>query len=97
MANITGGTGADRIIGTSANDVLQGRAGDDILIGLAGNDVLHGGTGNDTMDGGLGNDIFEVVGVFDADRFIGGAGTDTIRLSGNASTRSLTIKAADSV
>jgi hypothetical protein len=39
--DITGGPGADRIVGESGNDVLDGRDG------VAGNDIVNGGEGND--------------------------------------------------
>ncbi len=47
MANFTG---------TSGNDTLVGGSNDDLLQGLGGNDFLDGGFGFDVIDGGAGND-----------------------------------------
>ena len=76
---ITGGSGADRLIGLDGNDALYGGAGNDALDGGAGDDTLDGGTGDDTMVGGVGNDIYYVDS--DADRVTEQAnqGTDEVR------------------
>lgn len=80
MANITGGIGADRIIGTSANDVLQGRSGDDTLRGLAGDDVLLGEDGKDQLIGGT-SDSTTAVSARDTILDFSRAGGDKIDLS----------------
>ena len=82
---VTGGGGADIIIGGNANDELSGGLGrdklfggkgDDLMIGGADNDYLGGEGGYDTMIGAGGNDrLADVVG---RDWFIGGNGNDTI-------------------
>lgn len=50
-SNVTGGSGADVLIGSAGNDMLNGGAGADILVGDLGvgktADVLTGGAGND--------------------------------------------------
>lgn len=87
-------TGVLHVDGAAGNDVinasdngmeLRGGAGDDMLTGGTGNDTLNGGVGRDIMDGGDGDDFFDVLGTeaqFDA--IIGGAGSNTIRVGGNA-------------
>lgn len=57
---VTGGTGADYLLGSATSDIITGGAGNDILSGGAGSDSLDGGLGNDVMKGGLGNDIYVV-------------------------------------
>jgi Ca2+-binding RTX toxin-like protein len=55
---ITGGDGADFIVGASKADVLTGNDGNDIIVGAGGSDTLTGGGGADifgyeaTSDGG---------------------------------------------
>ncbi|WP_460451723.1 heparin lyase I family protein [Alsobacter sp. SYSU BS001988] len=46
---ITGGSGDDALVGTSANNVINGLSGNDRLIGNGGDDVLTGGAGKDTF------------------------------------------------
>jgi VCBS repeat-containing protein len=72
---VTGGAGADLILGQSGNDTLSGAGGNDLLCGGSGNDTLSGGDGDDSMDGSSGND--RLTGGPGADRFSGGSGTDT--------------------
>lgn len=50
--NVTTGSGADIIIGNSANNLLDSGGGADIINGGAGDDTLIGNTGNDMLDGG---------------------------------------------
>ena len=73
---LTGGSGAD---------VLVGGFGDDRLYGRLGNDVLRGGFGDDRLWGGAGDDYLtdvEVDGEFllegGNDRLYGGGGKDTL-------------------
>jgi Ca2+-binding RTX toxin-like protein len=85
VLNITGGGGADIIIGGNANDELSGGLGRDKLFGGAGNDLMIGGAendyisaeaGNDTLIGAGGNDFLtDVVG---HDWLIGGNGNDKL-------------------
>lgn len=81
IENVTGGAGADRLLGSDqanrlmglgGNDVLRGRAGDDVLTGGGGSDKLYGGEGNDTLSLDLGNDVIQ-----------GGDGQDWLVVSGN--------------
>lgn len=53
---VSGGVGADRLIGGSLRDVLVGNDGDDELTGGGGDDILAGGRGADRIDGGGGRD-----------------------------------------
>ena len=63
---------------------IEGGAGNDDLIGGQGNDFIAPGKGHDIADGRDGNDFFDFGARFDAtDQAIGGAGRDTLFLSGN--------------
>jgi Ca2+-binding RTX toxin-like protein len=82
-ATLSGGRGADRILGSPRSDSLFGGPGDDDLFGGAGNDWLldptyggEGRSGNDSGDGGPGGDHFEL-GSGD-DEASGGPGRDEI-------------------
>jgi Ca2+-binding RTX toxin-like protein len=64
--HVTGGSGADiligdgaanRLIGNGGNDVLAGRGGADELTGGDGRDILIGGDGADALEGGLADDL----------------------------------------
>jgi Ca2+-binding RTX toxin-like protein len=48
---LTGGSGADHLVGLDGNDRLEGGGGNDLLVGLAGSDtfVFAGVPGNDTI------------------------------------------------
>jgi len=77
-------SGADSIVGSSADDTLFGFEGNDTIRGEAGNDVLFGGDGSDLVDGGPGNDflfgdvtLVEGVG-FGNDTLLGGDGSDVL-------------------
>ena len=69
---MTGGSGAEELIGAGGNDRLDGRAGNDLLHGGRGADVLTGGEGADRFfyagpeDGGevLGNVAVSISGCF---------------------------------
>ena len=62
IKNLTGGLGADTLIGDAAANVIIGGAGINDLWGQGGNDVLNGGDvlfgqgGDDTLNGGSGAD-----------------------------------------
>jgi Ca2+-binding RTX toxin-like protein len=73
--NLVGGSGDDRLTGSSWGQTLEGGAGDDTLTARAGNDTLRGGTGDDTLSGDENDDVLD--GGADADRFNGGSGSDT--------------------
>lgn len=72
-AGLTGGTGADLVIGTAANETLRGNEGNDALFANDGNDSVDGGAGNDILSGGLGNDTLS-----------GGSGVDTASYNGGS-------------
>ncbi len=83
-----GTTGADSLLGDSANDSIKGGGGNDTITALRGadsldgeqgNDLLLGGDGNDILSGGLGNDTLE--GGTGSDSYDLGAGDDVIRLA----------------
>jgi Ca2+-binding RTX toxin-like protein len=73
---LLGGLGADQLFGNDGDDTLLGEGGDDYLLGGAGKDDLFGNGGTDILSGAGGNDrLFG--GPNDADRILGGAGTDS--------------------
>ncbi|NMG11799.1 hypothetical protein [Brasilonema sp. UFV-L1] len=76
MANTTGTSGNDVLIGTNDNDNLSGNQGDDIVYGRAGNDTVFGNAGNNILFGGDGND--NLIGGGGNDILSGGRGVDTL-------------------
>jgi Ca2+-binding RTX toxin-like protein len=74
----TGNELANVIKGNAKANTLTGGDGNDRLDGSSGNDILDGGGGNDRLVGGIGNDVL-VWGT--GDRFDGGAGTDTLKIT----------------
>ncbi|MDF8332582.1 M10 family metallopeptidase [Novosphingobium cyanobacteriorum] len=58
IENLTGGAGADLLVGDGCDNRLDGGAGADKLLGDAGADVLVGGGGRDVLLGGAGGDTF---------------------------------------
>ncbi|UVC10285.1 hypothetical protein IHQ71_06685 [Rhizobium sp. TH2] len=84
------GNGNDIFTGHAGVDVVDGGNSNDTLQGGGGNDQLYGGTGRDLLDGGEGDDIFWI-GDIDMDTFVGGAGTDAVRLMNDTSRQFLTI------
>ncbi|MEB3418760.1 calcium-binding protein [Salipiger marinus] len=90
--DVIGGNGDDTITGNEVDNALLGDAGNDSIDGGAGNDLVNGGTGDDTLKGGAGRDILlggsgndVLVGLDPEDKIDGGAGVDTLDLSGDAS------------
>ena len=84
VESISGLAGNDTITGRDAAEVLDGGSGDDTIQAYGGNDTLVGGTGIDLLYGGTGDDIFIVSGeTAPKDLFDGGAGTDTLKITGN--------------
>jgi Ca2+-binding RTX toxin-like protein len=73
IENITGGAGNDTLAGDDNANTIRGGAGGDVLLGGAGADTLLGEAGDDrfvaTIDDG-------------SDAYTGGAGIDTLDLSG---------------
>ncbi|HEX8745293.1 MAG TPA: calcium-binding protein [Thermoleophilaceae bacterium] len=49
---LSGGDGADSIVGDNGTDEIRGEAGNDTLAGAGGAGAIDGGAGNDTMDEG---------------------------------------------
>jgi len=82
--SLSGGNGADTLLGLAGNDSLQGGPGADVLDGGAGVDLIRdddgaiarGGDGNDTLDITY-NSVFAGV------QLEGGAGNDTITIQLN--------------
>jgi predicted extracellular nuclease/2',3'-cyclic-nucleotide 2'-phosphodiesterase (5'-nucleotidase family) len=90
---LLGGAGDDLIEGGEGNDHIDGGADDDVIFGDAGNDTLTGGLGNDVIKGNAGDDTFVVTSATDGrDSYDGGAGIDTLDLSGLAQSVNLTLK-----
>ena len=77
VEEVVGGSGDDRITGTSAANTFIGGPGNDTLDGRDGNDVLEGGDGTDKLDAGNGDDILRSRDAA-ADTVNCGAGTDSI-------------------
>jgi VCBS repeat-containing protein len=86
---VLGGAGADTITGSVGNDILDARDFTNVnfadttsntLSGGGGDDTLIGSLGGDTLTGGTGNDTAIVFANGGADRFDGGANTDTLDL-----------------
>jgi Ca2+-binding RTX toxin-like protein len=81
---LSGGNGNDRIYGGGGNDTLYGGNLNDSLYGGKGDDHLYGDGDNDLLDGGEGNDTFWIGGNSTGiDTFVGGLGTDTVKLFEN--------------
>ena len=90
MGTWTPGAGAtagnDTFTGDASAEVADGLAGDDTLNGNDGADTLRGNTGSDNVFGGNGDDILVIHDgdVSGAETYDGGAGTDTLQLTGNS-------------
>ncbi|MEK0085776.1 calcium-binding protein [Benzoatithermus flavus] len=89
MTTISGTADDEFLRGTAAADRIFGRGGDDQLVGRGGPDLLVGGPGHDRLDGGPGAD--RMVGGIEDVGFIGGPGTDTLRLEGTAAADRLLV------
>jgi Ca2+-binding RTX toxin-like protein len=75
------------LLAGSGNINGTGNALNNTIKGNAGNNVLDGGAGSDALIGGLGDDTF----VFDAaDKVLGGAGFDSLRIDGAGVSLDLT-------
>jgi Ca2+-binding RTX toxin-like protein len=73
---ITGGEGADELVGSTDPDVLDGGPGNDTINAQAADDLLTGGPGNDFLTASEGND--KLVGGPGADSLSGGYGDDVL-------------------
>ncbi|QEW21011.1 Serralysin C precursor [Marinibacterium anthonyi] len=85
IENVRTGSGADQIIGNTADNRLESGAGNDTILGEGGNDILVGGAGADTLTGGTGGDTYVYTAVGDAGDTITDfnlAQSDRIDLSG---------------
>jgi len=81
---IFAGTGNFSGTGNALANQINGGAGNDTLTGGDGNDILRPGAGNDTVYGGDGNEYINFVDhLTAADKIDGGAGTDTVALTGD--------------
>ena len=83
-SSTTGNDGANVITGNSGDNVITGLGGADTLHGGGGNDTLIGGLGNDTITGDAGDDVVQYTLGDGVDIIDGGAGTDTLAVSGTA-------------
>ncbi|NOU07354.1 MAG: cadherin-like domain-containing protein [Hyphomicrobiaceae bacterium] len=88
---VMAGAGDDVVFGGNGDDSLFGEVGNDLLVGGIGNDELFGGSGNDRLVGeqdhdivigGDGDDMIMATVLDGDDVYDGGAGTDTLNLSG---------------
>jgi len=80
---ISGGEGADSLVGGDGSDTLSDGPGADGAIGGAGDDVFIPGPGDDGYSGGDGNDTLKATSAQDGknDAFHGDAGIDTADFS----------------
>ncbi|GEP12551.1 calcium-binding protein [Methylobacterium gnaphalii] len=94
IEDVRGGSGGDTLSGNAASNAISGGAGVDRISGGAGDDVLHGheggdtildGAGSDIVLGGDGDDVLTASSDGESDQFDGGAGKDTLDLSGATS------------
>lgn len=92
--HLSGGAGADTLLGGSGDDLLNGGAGADLLQGGDGDDHLVGGGGNDTLMGGADDDVLNggggsdtLIGGMGDDTLIGGGGEDTFVFNMNLNTQ----------
>lgn len=76
--------GSFTILGCANADHITTGAGDDTISGGGGNDTITPGAGNDTVNGGDSGDSINLAShLTTADKIDGGAGSDTVLLSGN--------------
>ncbi|MBK8284956.1 MAG: hypothetical protein IPK97_08700 [Ahniella sp.] len=86
IENVSGGSGADSLVGSFALNTLSGNAGDDTLLGGPGNDSFNGdggadaitynsGDASDVIDGGSDGDLLQVNGSL--------SGPDVMQVSAN--------------
>ena len=85
IESVTGGQGADVLLGDGASNTLVGFPGDDRLDGRGGDDMLTGGNGADSMRGGSGDDRLE--GRDRSDALFGGPGDDRLTSSNDGGLR----------
>lgn len=76
------------VTGTAGNDGLTGTPGADQMVGGRGNDIIDGKGGTDVLIGGAGDDVLKVADTTFR-RVDGGAGFDTMALTGAGQTLDL--------
>jgi len=81
IQNITGGAGADLIIGDAQNNILSGGAGNDTIKGVDGSNQLLGGAGDDTIYSGIGDDVINGEADGDTVNFEDASGAITVNLA----------------
>jgi Ca2+-binding RTX toxin-like protein len=74
---VNGGTGNDLVMGGRGNDTVDGGDGNDDLWGHEDSNIIRGGSGDDTFHSFV-NGINDVNGNSGNDRYVLGAGADTI-------------------
>ena len=80
---ITNGGAGGTLFGTPGDDLIDGQGGNDTINAGDGNDTIIGGLGSDVVNAGDGNDIIvATIGDGSSDAYNGGAGLDTIDMSG---------------
>ena len=80
---VTGGSGADQLVGTASSDYMFGEGGNDVFrLQSGGDDIVHGGDGLDTF--------FFIGALTAADVVEGGAGVDTVVVQGPYGSLTLT-------
>lgn len=84
-SSITGGTGNDKLYGSTLVDTIVGGSGDDSIYGSAGADSLSGGDGNDTFT--VATVAHFTTGV---ETVVGGAGNDTLSIEQAATVTTVT-------
>jgi Ca2+-binding RTX toxin-like protein len=98
VVNLTGGAGADVLLGNALADTLRGGLGDDTLVGYAGADLLVGGDGLDRLLGGEGGDLYLIELARDHQgaevNDLGSSGIDELRFA-ETKTSTLTLYAGD--
>lgn len=83
------------VLGGAGNDTINTGAGNDSINGGDGNDIIRPGAGNDIVHAGNGNDFINFASnLTAADAADGGAGVDTLYLSGNYATVPLVFAAS---
>ena len=102
---VNGGAGNELIYGGDGDDILHGGAGLNVIYGGAGNDTLYNDAATDKLYGEGGNDTFivknnngdaKITGV-DFDLIAGGAGVDTLSISGSGLALDLSAVAAGQI
>ncbi|NRP56742.1 MULTISPECIES: S8 family serine peptidase [unclassified Marinobacterium] len=79
------GTEAFNVTGSTNGDQITTFSGDDTIVALGGNDTINSGAGVDNISAGDGDDKITISSKSEVlDTIAGGAGTDTLRITGGA-------------